>query len=85
MPTIHVIDDNHDVRERLVRFWRIPDAVYAPMRRQRIFLSEADNEIRGCVIADLRMPGMSGFDAYGRDRRTTPWAPRHHHDGRQLR
>jgi two-component system response regulator FixJ len=65
MPTIHVIDDNHDVREALSSLLEDSGRRVRAYASAEDFLIEADIEIRGCVIADLRMPGMSGLTLMG--------------------
>jgi two-component system response regulator FixJ len=65
MPTIHVIDDNFDVREALSSLLEDSGRPARAYPSAEDFLSQVDNEIRGCVIADLRMPGMSGLTLMG--------------------
>jgi two-component system response regulator FixJ len=60
--TIYLIDDEEDVRESLRLFlaeegFRVKTYASAPA-----FLSNADPKQSGCVVTDVRMPGMSGID-----------------------
>ena len=61
-PTVYVIDDDESIRELLtwlmarngIRCQSFPDA--------RSFLKAYRTDAPGCLILDLRMPGMSGLD-----------------------
>jgi two-component system response regulator TtrR len=61
-PTVYVIDDDASIRELLtwlmarngIRSQSFPDA--------RSFLKAYRRDAPGCLILDLRMPGMSGLD-----------------------
>jgi two-component system response regulator TtrR len=61
-PTVYVIDDDASIRELLtwlmarngIRCQSFPDA--------RSFLKAYRTDAPGCLILDLRMPGMSGLD-----------------------
>jgi two-component system response regulator FixJ len=65
MPTVHVIDDNYDVREALSSLLEDSGRRVRAYASAEDFLSRVDTEIRGCVIADLRMPGMCGLTLMG--------------------
>jgi FixJ family two-component response regulator len=64
-PTVYVIDDDASIRELLawlmarsaIRCEVFPDA--------RSFLNAYRADSPGCLILDLRMPGMSGLDLQG--------------------
>jgi two-component system response regulator FixJ len=62
-PTIFVVDDDLSVRRamaRLLRSYGFRVEMYASGRE---FLDAVGAQPRrGCVVLDVRMPGMSGFD-----------------------
>lgn len=64
-PVVHVVDDDEAARESLAFLLDsagMPNRTYASAE---LFLS-ALSEIRsGCVVTDVRMPGMSGLDLLG--------------------
>jgi two-component system, LuxR family, response regulator FixJ len=61
-PIIHVIDDDEAMRTSLsflLDSAGLDNAVYASAEA---FLEHASDDARGCIITDIRMPGMSGMD-----------------------
>ena len=64
--TVFVIDDDQDVREALQLLMESvgrPVELYASTSR---FLDAFDPERPGCILLDVRMPGMSGLDLQAR-------------------
>jgi FixJ family two-component response regulator len=60
--TVFVVDDDHSVREsirELVGSVRLPVETFANAQE---FLGALNGGRPGCVVLDLRMPGMSGLD-----------------------
>jgi len=61
-PQVYVVDDDQAVRDALqllLRSVKIESQVFASGQD---FLAALDGEARGCVLLDIRMPGMSGMD-----------------------
>jgi FixJ family two-component response regulator len=62
MPTVYVVDDDDAVRDAmsaLLGSVRLNCEAYASAED---FLVEANPEMRGCLLLDVRMPGMSGLE-----------------------
>jgi two-component system, LuxR family, response regulator FixJ len=62
MPTVIVIDDDEAVRSSLkllLRSVKLPVSVYASAQE---FLPKYTLDQPGCMIVDVRMPGMSGLE-----------------------
>jgi two-component system response regulator FixJ len=65
MPTevlVHVVDDDEAMRESLAFLLDaagIPNRTYESAER---FLDTLDGAAAGCVVTDVRMPGMTGID-----------------------
>jgi two-component system response regulator FixJ len=60
--TVHVVDDEAPIRESLAMLLRsvgLESRVYPDARS---FLDQLEPDVRACLIADVRMPGMSGLD-----------------------
>ncbi|MDN7935018.1 response regulator [Burkholderia metallica] len=65
-PIVAIVDDDEPVRDGLALLLRtvgLPTRCYADAHA---FLADADDRALGCVLLDLRMPGMSGLDALDR-------------------
>ncbi len=61
-PTVFVVDDDQAVRESLAR---LLDSVGLPVQTfacAEEFLEAYDPQWQGCVILDIRMPGISGLE-----------------------
>jgi len=61
-PQVYVVDDDQAVRDALqllLRSVKIESQVFASGQD---FLAALDGDARGCVLLDIRMPGMSGMD-----------------------
>jgi len=61
-PMVHVVDDNPAVRDAirwLVEQVGLSARTYATAQE---FLSACDPAMRGCLVLDIRMPGISGLD-----------------------
>jgi len=65
-PMVHVVDDNPAVRDAirwLVEQVGLSARTYATAQE---FLSACDPAMRGCLVLDIRMPGISGLDLQDR-------------------
>jgi two-component system, LuxR family, response regulator FixJ len=61
-PAVFIVDDDHAVRDALrmlIKSVGLPVQVFASGDE---FLAAWRPELRGCVVADIRMPGMSGLE-----------------------
>jgi two-component system response regulator FixJ len=61
-PTVYVIDDDHAVRDSLrwlLGSLNLPVLSYSTGES---FFEALETEPSGCIISDVRMPGMSGLD-----------------------
>ncbi len=65
MPTeavVHVIDDDDAVRELLAFLLETADYAVHSYELAAAFLSKLDKAEPGCIITDVRMPGMTGLE-----------------------
>lgn len=60
-PTVFVVDDDAVVRRSLMRIIRAAGLSVEPFATAEEFLSQYDPAAPGCLVADLRMPGISGL------------------------
>lgn len=61
-PTVFVVDDDPEVRESLRRLVASVGLAIESYSTAQDFLDDLDAARSGCVIADIRMPGLSGLD-----------------------
>ncbi|MGY4729121.1 response regulator transcription factor [Burkholderia pyrrocinia] len=62
-PVVAIVDDDEAVRDGLALLLRTVGVQTRRFADAQAFLAEADDSTLGCVLLDLRMPGMSGLDA----------------------
>lgn len=60
--TVHIVDDDVSFAKALARLLSLSDHTVETFSSVPEFLARRDPTARGCVVADLRMPGYSGFD-----------------------
>ena len=61
-PPIFIIDDEEPVRAGLARLLRAIGMNSITFESAESFLAAHDPEQDGCLLVDIRMPGMSGID-----------------------
>ncbi len=59
--TVHVVDDDASIRSALSRLFRAAGHTVRTFGSAQAYLSEASPEEPGCVVLDIRMPGMDGL------------------------
>lgn len=67
--TVYVVDDDRDVRKslaELVTSIKLPVRCYGSATE---FLDDYDPDLPGCLVVDVRMPGMSGIELQEQIRR----------------
>ncbi|MEJ8840180.1 response regulator transcription factor [Ramlibacter sp. AN1133] len=60
--TVYVVDDDASVRDSLSLMLSLKGFATATFGNAEDFLATARPDWKGCVLADIRMPGMSGLD-----------------------
>jgi FixJ family two-component response regulator len=60
--TVFVVDDDEAVRDALCRLFSSVDLTAEAFASGEKFLTACGPEAAGCVVIDLRMPGMSAFE-----------------------
>lgn len=59
---VHIVDDDSAVRDSLAFLFRIAGFKPCPHSSAEAFLEGVATGERGCVVTDIRMPGMTGLD-----------------------
>jgi len=60
--TVFIVDDDPSVRDSLSLLVSLRGYVTATFSSAETFLSALQPDWRGCVVVDIRMPGMSGLE-----------------------
>ena len=61
-PRVHVVDDDASIRDSLALVLGLGGYATRLFADAESFLAAFDKAARGCVVADLRLPGMSGLE-----------------------
>ncbi|MGB2633420.1 MAG: response regulator [Candidatus Acidiferrum sp.] len=61
-PTVHVVDDDASFLAAISRLLRANGFAIKTYSSAREFLDRRDADAPGCVLADLKMPGMNGLE-----------------------
>ena len=61
-PTVHVVDDDASFLAAISRLLRANGFAIKTYSSAREFLERRDADAPGCVLADLKMPGMDGLE-----------------------
>jgi two-component system response regulator FixJ len=61
-PTIHIIDDDRAVRESVSLMLATEGFAVRAHESARAFLETIQHNDRGCVVTDVRMPGIDGIE-----------------------
>ena len=59
---VYVIDDDESIRRALQRLLRSADFEVSVFASAEEFLQSGNLDERACVVLDIRMPGLTGFD-----------------------
>ncbi len=59
---VYLIDDDESVRRALQRLLRSAGLDVKAFSSAEEFLQSGSLDVRACVVLDIRMPGLSGFD-----------------------
>ncbi|TIW90183.1 MAG: response regulator, partial [Mesorhizobium sp.] len=59
---VHVVDDDVDVRKSLGFLLATADFAVRLHESATAFLSTAKGNLEGCIVTDVRMPGIDGIE-----------------------
>jgi FixJ family two-component response regulator len=65
-PRVHIVDDDEAMRDSLKWLLESRGLKVELYPSGEAFLGAFNGDLRGCVVLDVRMPGMSGMDLYAR-------------------
>src|ERR1700712_1798014 len=65
-PLIRVLDDDESLRDAIAQLLESVDLDVRTFSSVADFLDNDDRERSGCLILDIRLPGMSGLELQGR-------------------
>jgi two-component system, LuxR family, response regulator DctR len=63
-PTVHVVDDDDAIRDALSWLLRSRGVPARTWASAEAFLAEYSDAMRGCLVLDVRMDGMSGVELF---------------------
>ncbi len=66
---IYIVDDDSSVRKALGRLIRSEGLSFEAFASGELFLEALPLSARGCVVMDIRMPGLTGYDVQQKLRR----------------
>lgn len=72
---VHVVDDNPAVRDAICWLVEQVGLEGRPYESAQDFLDRSDTNLRGVLVLDIRMPGMSGLELQDRLRSTLDHLP----------
>jgi FixJ family two-component response regulator len=75
MPLLAIVDDDADVRIALVRLVSSAGCAVDSFATGAEFLMSIEHRVPDCVVLDLHMPGMSGFEVQSALARANPGLP----------
>lgn len=61
-PIVHIVDDDESLRSALVSLFRSVGIAARAHESAAAFLDCARDDAPGCIVLDVRMPGLSGLD-----------------------
>ena len=61
-PVVHIIDDDTSFLDAVSRLLRASGFLVRAFSSAGEFLEQHDNDVGGCVVTDLQMPGLNGLD-----------------------
>ena len=80
VPTVYIVDDDDAVRDALGALLESVSQRYQSFASAEAFLEVAHPDMRGCLLLDVRMPGMSGLVLHQKLQEQGVTLPdRHHH------
>ncbi len=59
---VYLIDDDESVRRALQRLLRSAGLEVKAFSSAEAFLESGNLDVRACIVLDIRMPGLTGFD-----------------------
>jgi FixJ family two-component response regulator len=62
LSTLFVVDDDRDIRRAICRLAQADGLAVEDYATAPIFLEQYDPQRFGCIVLDIRMPGMSGLE-----------------------
>ncbi|MEN8213085.1 MAG: response regulator transcription factor [Pseudomonadota bacterium] len=65
-PTVFIVDDDEVVRDALTLLMESVGLEVVVFASAQEYLEQFDEELPGCLITDVRMPGISGLDLQAR-------------------
>ena len=63
-PLAHLVDDDEAIRDAIAWLLKSRGIPSTPYAQAEDFLVTWDSRLAGCVVLDMRMPGMSGLDLF---------------------
>lgn len=62
VPTVYIVDDDQSIRHAMELLLRSVDLPHQIFESGPAFLDAFDANCRGCLVLDIRMPGMGGLE-----------------------
>jgi FixJ family two-component response regulator len=64
--TVFIVDDDEPVRDAIAMLLETVDIAHETFATGQEFLDAYENDRQGCLVLDIRMPGMSGLELQDR-------------------
>ncbi|MDH5215898.1 MAG: response regulator transcription factor, partial [Gammaproteobacteria bacterium] len=61
-PTVYIVDDDQSIRHAMELLMRSVGMEYAIFHSGNEFLDQYSNGFAGCLVLDIRMPGIGGLE-----------------------